>query len=395
MITLDRQAFDAVHQAFLDHMQDNPAGVPFRSFDHPWLAKVELNYKQHALLEGRKALALDRWGDHEPGQGKILAAVRNACVEDIAANLLTYRYGDATGNSAAPLYRVEAKDEIREIEEELLSLAGVTTTAGIPFGDRFDRFADFLRKSKLGCKWDFMSYLAFLLEPAQCFPVHSGRLEALIRFYGINEAIQARVHWATYQVLFDVADALRENLIEYGATSPLQIQSYMFIVATLLLDGSVDKAHQAIASTRDEMTRRIRLAEERERVGLAGEQHVLEVERAKLRDAGRDDLAKRVTHVACDDSASGYDIRSFDPSGNERHIEVKTTRLTQQNDPGFFITANEYSVAEDDPAWCLIRVWEIDSTPSHEDLGNIVRDKKNGWHFEAASWKAVPARDET
>ena len=395
MITLNRQAFGAAHQAFLDHMENSPGSVPFRSFDHPWLAKDELNYKQHALLEGRKALALHQWSDHEPGQGKILAAVRNACAKNIADNLLIHEYGAAKGDSAAPLYRVETHEQIRGIEEALLSLAGIGTEPGIPFGVRFDRFANFLRKNKLGCKWDFMSYLSFLLEPAQCFPVHSGRLEALIRFYGINETIQARIRWATYQVLFDVADALRENLIEYGAASPLQIQSYMFITATLLRDGSVNEAHQAIASTRDEMTRCIRLADERERVGFAGEQHVLESEKAKLRDAGRDDLAGRVKHVACDDSASGYDICSFDPSGNERHIEVKTTRLARQNDPGIFITANEYSVAERDPAWCLIRVWEIDATPTHADLGNIMRDKKNGWHFEAASWKAVPATDDS
>ena len=61
-------------------------------------------------------------------------------------------------------------------------------------------------------------------------------------------------------------------------------------------------------------------------LGKAGEAFVVDVERKQLADAARDDLARKVRWVAEEDGdGAGYDIYSFDPHGNERLIEVKTT----------------------------------------------------------------------
>lgn len=66
---------------------------------------------------------------------------------------------------------------------------------------------------------------------------------------------------------------------------------------------------------------------ENRQLGHAGEVAVLELERGRLRDAGRNDLADRVRHVSEEDGDGlGYDILSFDASGERRLIEVKTTR---------------------------------------------------------------------
>ena len=59
-------------------------------------------------------------------------------------------------------------------------------------------------------------------------------------------------------------------------------------------------------------------------LGKAGELFVLEVERKKLANADRPDLARRIWWVAVEEGdGAGYDILSFDPSGKERLIEVK------------------------------------------------------------------------
>jgi len=65
-------------------------------------------------------------------------------------------------------------------------------------------------------------------------------------------------------------------------------------------------------------------------IGDKGEQFVIEYEISKLLKLGRDDLASQVEHVSkTQGDGTGYDIRTFDESGNEIYIEVKTTTGTR------------------------------------------------------------------
>ncbi|GJD44197.1 hypothetical protein AFCDBAGC_2061 [Methylobacterium cerastii] len=80
-------------------------------------------------------------------------------------------------------------------------------------------------------------------------------------------------------------------------------------------------------------------------LGRQGEERILLHERASLRAAGRADLA-RIARVAQEDGdGAGYDIRSFDLSGRERLIEVKTT-IGQSTTP-FFLPKNERAFAQE------------------------------------------------
>lgn len=63
-------------------------------------------------------------------------------------------------------------------------------------------------------------------------------------------------------------------------------------------------------------------------LGHAGEGLVLRFEHERLRRAGKKALAERVEHVAqTKGDHLGYDILSFEVTGQERLIEVKTTRF--------------------------------------------------------------------
>ena len=87
------------------------------------------------------------------------------------------------------------------------------------------------------------------------------------------------------------------------------------------------------------------LQEENRRLGQQGEELVADFERAWLRDHGRPDLASRVQWAARDDGDGlGYDVLSFDLSGQERHIEVKTTALGAETP--FYITSPELAFAQ-------------------------------------------------
>jgi hypothetical protein len=98
-------------------------------------------------------------------------------------------------------------------------------------------------------------------------------------------------------------------------------------------------------------------------LGKAGEQRVIDFERARLEQADRRDLARKVRWVSQEDGdGAGYDVLSFDAGGRERLLEVKTTcggRTTP-----FFLTRNERSLAQERPdAFRIYRLYEFSQAP--------------------------------
>ena len=75
-------------------------------------------------------------------------------------------------------------------------------------------------------------------------------------------------------------------------------------------------------------------------LGDAGEALVMEYERARLLEAGKDRLAQNVEQVSktVGDHA-GYDIRSYEVTGHDRFVEVKATRYGKLTP--FYISAGE------------------------------------------------------
>jgi hypothetical protein len=75
-------------------------------------------------------------------------------------------------------------------------------------------------------------------------------------------------------------------------------------------------------------------------LGLAGEEFVVNYERWRLISGGKERLANKVEHVAATQGDGlGFDVLSFDVTGKERMIEVKTTSFGKETP--FFITRNE------------------------------------------------------
>jgi hypothetical protein len=98
-------------------------------------------------------------------------------------------------------------------------------------------------------------------------------------------------------------------------------------------------------------------------LGKAGEAFVFDLEQRRLHAADRADLAHKVRWVAdVDGDGAGYDVLSFDPVGNERLLEVKTTNGSSRTP--FFISRNEYAVsAERSDHWRLYRVHMFANSP--------------------------------
>ena len=101
------------------------------------------------------------------------------------------------------------------------------------------------------------------------------------------------------------------------------------------------------------------IQQEATRIGEKGEQIVFESEVRELQKAGRQDLADRVRRVSLENVAAGYDIRSFSEDGNEKLIEVKSSKSSS---PSFELTANELRTArKHGPSYWIYRVYNVDN----------------------------------
>lgn len=385
-ITLDK--FEIGHEAFLQHMLTESNGIPFTNFQHPFLFEDEIDYKKIIYGRAKGKLSLNDWKKWLKTRGKILQATKAACAPIISKNLLYHRKGFKS-SSEQSLYKVETTVAVTGLEQQLYDffLGGAFTPTEM--GLRFDIFANYLRQNRLGCNWRFMAYLAFLASDEFYFPIVPENFDALLDFYEVPQKIMGFVSWERYSVLLELAAFLKDKLAIYGQVGMIEIQSYMWVVSYLIKDRSPFLAGKTKIIAPDfaaELKARQQRADERERIGLLGEKFVFEQEKEKLLKAERSDLADKVQLVSQVDSTCGYDIRSYTPHGEALHIEVKSTTCSQNQDEGFWLTANEKHQAEKDELWCIYRVWNVDSERICQDLGNIVRQGNENWELIVSNW---------
>lgn len=98
-------------------------------------------------------------------------------------------------------------------------------------------------------------------------------------------------------------------------------------------------------------------------LGIAGEEFVVRFEHWRLNQLGMPTLADRVEHVSqTKGDGLGYDVLSFDVSGRERFIEVKTTAFGKETP--FFVTRNELDFSKEaQEHFVLCRLFEFRQTP--------------------------------
>ena len=98
-------------------------------------------------------------------------------------------------------------------------------------------------------------------------------------------------------------------------------------------------------------------------LGKAGEAFVVDLERNRLKEGNREDLARKVRWTAVEDGdGAGYDVSSFSLGGHPQFIEVKTTNGSSRTP--FFLTRNEWDIARQCPEeWRIYRVHLFASGP--------------------------------
>lgn len=122
-------------------------------------------------------------------------------------------------------------------------------------------------------------------------------------------------------------------------------------------------------------------------LGKAGERFVVEFERIRLRQAGREDLADNVRWVSdLDGDGYGYDVRSFEPDGQERLLEIKTT-CGHERTP-FWLTKREVDVAEERSD--RYRVRRVFHFRNHAQMFEIAPPLKNALFMTPTMYSAQP-----
>lgn len=176
------------------------------------------------------------------------------------------------------------------------------------------------------------------------------------------------------RLLFDVVSKRLSNnkdivsLVEANEVRPVVVPAVEDILR-ILTDPPITKP--SIPRLREEPTRFIKRSPvnylEREArnqmLGLAGEEFILNFERALLISKGKEILAAKIEHVSKKyGDAEGYDILSFETNGVERLIEVKTTKYGAY--APFFVTQNELQVSQkNSDKYHLYRVYAFRDDP--------------------------------
>lgn len=125
-------------------------------------------------------------------------------------------------------------------------------------------------------------------------------------------------------------------------------------------------------------------------LGLLGEIFIFKNEVEFLTSEGREDLAKKVQHVSVQiGDGLGYDILSYDLFGNEKKIEVKTTRSDISRP--FFLTKNELEISSKSPeSYYLYRLFDFDSKLNKGKYYVITGDLNSSLELEALLYMAYP-----
>ncbi len=109
-------------------------------------------------------------------------------------------------------------------------------------------------------------------------------------------------------------------------------------------------------------------------LGQAGEEFVMKFEQYRLTKSGQVSLAAKVEHVSrTQGDGLGFDILSFDPEGNERFIEVKTTTFAKETP--FYASSSELRFAQKNAEkFSLYRLFEFRKAPKCFTLAGSIQE---------------------
>lgn len=177
-------------------------------------------------------------------------------------------------------------------------------------------------------------------------------------------------------LLFDVVEShVKNNPIfdkaaltaaEIPATVPIVRNFSKILVEPPRLNRVAKENHKNYETARSAQVTKLDYVEREARnssLGLAGEKFIVAYERWRLSALGSEKLAGKVEHVAVTQGDGlGFDVLSYDVSGREKFIEVKTTSFAKETP--FFITRKEVGLSKaETERFYLYRLFDFRNDP--------------------------------
>lgn len=122
------------------------------------------------------------------------------------------------------------------------------------------------------------------------------------------------------------------------------------------------------------------------RLGLLGEEFVISYEKQRLSYLGLESLTEKIEHISqTRGDSAGFDILSFDKSGKEKLIEVKTTQLGKESP--FYFTRNELGLSKEESShYHLFRVFNFRKDPRFYQLKGALDQSCESISTEFMGW---------
>jgi 5-methylcytosine-specific restriction protein B len=191
-------------------------------------------YKGKILARARKIFKND---DDED----IIEKLKEASSQKVVDNLFRFR-GGPEESEARMLYGLQrGSSEEQELEQQLKLF--FRTKNEIEFGTRWDSLVSTITSIKNKYVYPdflFLSYLAFLQNPQLHIPFSPRRADELFNLFGISEKISHNKdgkRWQIYYTLLELANELRLKLADHRDLDLIDVQGYMWTLASALEKG--------------------------------------------------------------------------------------------------------------------------------------------------------------
>jgi hypothetical protein len=272
-----------------------------------------------------------------------------------------------------------ARSEVEAIVDDYLSMLG-SELAGTPYNKTAHRRS--LKpvldgRSEQAIEFKHSNISAALLDAG--FPYISGYKPRSNYQALLAEVVADRLAAASQLQLIAAADADRPMVVP-------EIDDVLAVL-TAKPSRSVEPSRVAEPIAWRLTTNYIEREARNRSLGQAGELFILNYERARLVALGKEALAARVEHTSMvRGDHEGYDVLSYDDSGVERLIEVKTTKYGA--DTPFFVTRNEVATSERRaPSYHVYRLFAFRTAPRLYTLPGSI---SSSCQLAAATFLAQP-----
>ncbi len=342
--------FQSIHQREDRHRLDsfrNPRSYVYRAED----------YKEGIARHARELLGANRWKRRQIGDGYILRAVI-AAIEQPDNNLVEWsaRWGEARRVHVRLHDALSGRGPRKEFEQIFFELyAGPGSSQHL-----FEHLMHLC-----GRRYELLGYLFFIADRHEFLPIRTKSFDQAFRELGLPLQTERACSWENYHDYLETMHLVREALHAEGIgdATLLDAHSFCWLLATygrkrdhyrrppqfrgrmeeftgtmvVHVEAPISGDDESEDLTDDTVVDMDGRSAGWAAAGRVAEEIALAEERRRLEHAGRSDLAEQVKSVS-NRPQLGYDIRSFETSGDRRHIEVKS----MGNQRTFFLSRNEW-----------------------------------------------------